>query len=118
MAALALREIAAAPRTALTRPASLNIDVDVEEACGVLATRLGCVRNDSVPHNSGWFVPGRPVAYASAVDAIEGLLESLKGGGTIYQPPQAATRSQHVAAVLASGEAGPSHEEVAQQALF
>ncbi|CAJ4329842.1 Uncharacterised protein [Burkholderia pseudomallei] len=113
--ALAPREVVAAQRLALTRPASLNVVADVEEACGILAKRLGCVRNDSVPHNSGWFVPGRPIAYASALDAIEGLVDSLKSGGTVYQPPQAELQSQNVATVL---ETGSSREDAVQQALF
>ncbi|RQR09926.1 hypothetical protein [Burkholderia stagnalis] len=111
------RGVLAIQRPALAQPASLNMIADVEEACGILARRLGCVHNDSVPHNSGWFVPGRPVAYASAVDAIEGLVESLKSGGTVYQPPQAAL-PQHVAAVFANSETGSSREDAFQQALF
>ncbi|HDR9131983.1 TPA: hypothetical protein QDA91_003108 [Burkholderia vietnamiensis] len=117
-AALAPREAVAAQRSALTRPASLSIVADVEEACGILAKRLGCVRNDSVPHNSGWFVPGRPIAYASAVDAIEGLVESLKSGGTLYQPPQAGPQSQDVAVGLANGETDSPREKAVQHALF
>ncbi|MFX1716170.1 hypothetical protein [Paraburkholderia sp. A1RO-5L] len=57
-----------------------------EEAPGVLRTEPGCVRNDVVAHNAGWFVPGQPIAFASALDAVKALALNLKAGGTLYVP--------------------------------
>lgn len=72
-------------RPVLTAPPSARLLESTEEALGALAAELGCVRNDLIPHNAGWFVPGTPTAYASAYDAVKGLVESLKNGGTVYK---------------------------------
>jgi hypothetical protein len=77
---------AAAPsRPVLTAPPSARLLESTEEALGVLAGELGCVHNEDIPHNAGWFVPGKARAYASALDAIKGLVASLKAGGTVYE---------------------------------
>jgi hypothetical protein len=92
--------VAAAPaapkRPVLTAPPTAKLLESTEEALGVLARDLGCVWNDAIPHNAGWFVPGKPTAYASAYDAIRGLHASLEGGGTVYRPaaPQPVERPQ------------------------
>jgi len=72
-------------RPVLTAPPSAKVLESTEAALCDLARELGCVRNDDIPHNAGWFVPGKPTAYASAYDAIRGLVASLKGGGTVYE---------------------------------
>lgn len=105
---LDLPEAAAVPpppvaKAALVTPASHEPLTDAEKAVSVLAERLGCVRNDEIPHNAGWFVPGNQVAYASPVDAIEALVKHLKQGGAVYQPvtdkapstPQSTRSQQH-----------------------
>lgn len=71
-------------RPVLTAPPTQRLIENAEDALGELARELGCIRNDSIPHNAGWFVPGKPTAYASAFDAIQGLVSSLKNGGTVY----------------------------------
>jgi hypothetical protein len=71
-------------RPVLTAPPSARLLENTEEAFRALAADLGCVFNDMVPHNAGWFVPGKPTAYASAYDAIRGLVGSLKAGGTVW----------------------------------
>lgn len=72
-------------RPVLTAPPSARLLESTEEALGVLARELGCVQNEAIPHNAGWFVPGKPTAYASALDAIKGLVANLKAGGTVYE---------------------------------
>jgi hypothetical protein len=52
------------------------------------------VHNEDIPHNAGWFVPGKAKAYASAFDAIKGLVDSLKAGGTVYVSTQTPKRSE------------------------
>ena len=74
-------------RPVLSAAPSMPLVETVEEALGLLAADLGCVRNDTVPHNAGWFVPGQPTAFASALDAIKALFVNLKAGGTLYVPP-------------------------------
>jgi hypothetical protein len=74
-------------RPVLVAAPSTPLVDSVEEALGTLAAELGCVRNDTVPHNAGWFVPGRPTAFASALDAIKALFVNLKAGGTLYVAP-------------------------------
>jgi len=75
-------------RPVLTAPPSARLLESTEEALGALARELGCAWNDVIPHNAGWFVPGKPTAYASALDAIKGLFASLSNGGTVYTPKQ------------------------------
>lgn len=70
---------AAPSRPILTAPPTARLVESVEEALGSLAKSLGCHWNDMIPHNAGWFVPGKPMAYASAFDAIQGLVERLRG---------------------------------------
>ncbi|HKU00294.1 MAG TPA: hypothetical protein VJS30_27740 [Paraburkholderia sp.] len=48
---------------------SMSMVDTAEEVPDVLRTEPGCVHNDVVAHNAGWFVPGRPSAFASARDA-------------------------------------------------
>lgn len=57
----------------------------VEQAIGELAKELGCHHNALIPHNTGWFVPGKANAYASAFDAITALFANLSDGGTVYK---------------------------------
>lgn len=73
-------------RPTLTAPPSAKLLETTETALGELARELGCVFNEDVPHNAGWFVPGKPKAHASAYDAIRGLFASLEAGGTVYRP--------------------------------
>lgn len=84
MPALAPIQVAAAAPTApkrpiLTAPPTAKLVESAEEAVAQLAKALGCHWNDMIPHNAGWFVPGKPTAYASAYDAIAGLVERLRG---------------------------------------
>ncbi|MBN3744823.1 hypothetical protein G3N96_05150 [Burkholderia sp. Se-20373] len=78
--------IAAVSKCALSVEPSHAMPIDIADALGILARRLGCCFNDSIPHNAGWFVPGKPIAYVSAIDAIEALFKNLSNGGTIYEP--------------------------------
>lgn len=66
-------------RPTLTAPPTARLVESAEEAVAELAKKLGCHWNDMIPHNAGWFVPGKPTAYASAFDAIQGLVERLRG---------------------------------------
>ncbi|WP_028217676.1 hypothetical protein [Paraburkholderia oxyphila] len=105
----------AVQRPLLSAPPSLPMVNTVEEALGVLAAELGCVRNDTVPHNAGWFVPGRPTAFTSALDAIKALVVSLKAGGTVYAAAaRPVTDARGPAREATAGEA--AHHE--QAALF
>ena len=70
----------------LMRPASHGPMTDTDQAMKLLAERLGCGYNDTISHNTGWFVPGNQVAYSSALDAIEALVESLKQTANSYRP--------------------------------
>jgi len=84
MPALAPIQVAAAmspamKRAILTAPPSAKLVESAEEALAQLAKSLGCHWNDMIPHNAGWFVPGKATAYASAYDAIAGLVERLRG---------------------------------------
>jgi hypothetical protein len=105
-------------RAALTRQASHEPLSEADEAMEVLARRLGCVFNDTIEHNAGWFVPGNPVSYASPLDAIEALVAHLKDGGTTYHPrsePDASAVAVTVDRVaMQPGRAAPD----TQQALF
>lgn len=89
-------------RPVLTAPPSARLLESAEAALGELARELGCVRNDEIAHNAGWFVPGKPAAYASAYDAIRGLVASLEAGGTVYRPPSEASSAPPVPAVECS----------------
>jgi hypothetical protein len=71
-------------RPILTAPPTSNLVSGAEEAMCALAISLGCVWNEIIPHNTGWFVPGKPTAYASAFDALHALYEHLEGGGKVY----------------------------------
>jgi hypothetical protein len=69
---------AAPARPILTAPPTAKLVESAEEAVAQLAKKLGIHWNDMIPHNAGWFVPGKPTAYASAFDAIQGLVERLR----------------------------------------
>jgi hypothetical protein len=107
-----------AARAMLTVAVTRAAAETVEASLGTLATELGCCFSDAIAHNSGWFVPGKPIAYASPLDAIYSLVESLKSGGTVYKPAgerpvsQATTRPEKDTAPAAA-VAAP-----AQQGLF
>lgn len=118
---------AAPSRPMLTAPPSARLLESTEAALGELARELGCVRNDEIAHNAGWFVPGNAKAYASAYDAIRGLVASLKSGGTVYEGKPAIIAidgALHVSETLVKQaetaalkrEAGP--QTVEQGALF
>jgi hypothetical protein len=108
----------AAARPVLTAHPSVRLLESTEAALGVLAHELGCVYDVSIPHNAGWFVPGKPTACSSAYDAIRGLVESLKAGGTVYEGK---SDSQQID-ISASGPVAPKHNAPAptieQGALF
>ncbi|MFM0165746.1 hypothetical protein PQR39_35620 [Paraburkholderia sediminicola] len=70
---------AAPSRPILTAPPTARLVESAEEALGSLAKALGCHWNDMIPHNTGWFVPGKPTAYSSAYDAIMELVRRLRG---------------------------------------
>lgn len=78
-------------RSVLTAPPSAKLLESTEAALGELARELGCVWNEEIPHNAGWFVPGNAKAHASAYDAIRGLFARLEAGGSVYRAPAAAT---------------------------
>ncbi|KVD92941.1 hypothetical protein WS63_07860 [Burkholderia stagnalis] len=101
------------PKRALSVEPSHSMPNDIADAFGILAKRLGCCYNDSIPHNAGWFVPGKPIAYVSALDAIEALFESLRSGGTIYEPTKRAEPARVSLAPVMSPEC-----DLPQQALF
>jgi hypothetical protein len=100
----------------LTAPPSARLLESTEEALGALAADLGCVRNDDIAHNAGWFVPGHAKAYASAFDAIQGLVASLKAGGTVYVPPAVVTGNVIVSGELVASEAALCGEMTGQRA--
>jgi hypothetical protein len=101
------------PKRALSVEPSHPVPNDIADALGILAKRLGCCYNDEIPHNAGWFVPGKPIAYVSALDAIEALFESLSSGGTIYEP----TKRAEPARVGRASAMSPDCD-LTQQALF
>ena len=105
-------------RPILTAPPSARLLERVETALAVLAQELGCVYDVSIPHNAGWFVPGKPTACASAYDAIRGLVRSLEAGGTVYRPEAANEEPPaHPAPVVAPNQSVAAIE-IAQGALF
>jgi hypothetical protein len=108
----------AVARPVLTRPRSHEAFDHVEQAYGELATRLGCVYNDTIAHNAGWFVPGKPTAYASPLDAIEGLVGSLRSGGTVYEPRQKPMGSPNFAANGSMSTGVHPVNDGSQQGLF
>ena len=106
-------------RPILTAPPTARLVESAEEAVGQLAKSLGCHWNDMIPHNAGWFVPGKATAYASAFDAIAGLVERLRG------KPDAAAMLDAMASAMtrdqpASPKAAKSEKPVdtRQEALF
>jgi hypothetical protein len=114
---------AAPSRPILTAPPTQRLLESAEEALGVLARELGCAYNDLIPHNAGWFVPGKPTAHASALDAIKGLFARLKDGGTAYYPTPAAVATAFMDAVESKppkkAKSAPAPEaESAQAGLF
>lgn len=86
--AVQIMEVAKPSRPVLTAPPSAKLLESAEAALGELARSLGCVWNEDIPHNAGWFVGGKPTAYASAYDAIQALHAHLAGGGTVYRAPE------------------------------
>ncbi|MGN6085849.1 hypothetical protein [Trinickia sp.] len=113
---------AAAPQTparpALTAPPSARLLESTEAALGVLAHELGCVYDVSIPHNAGWFVPGKPMACASAYDAIRGLVASLQAGGTVYRPSAANEDTTTPTVPAAALKQSDANDKIAQGALF
>ncbi len=97
----------AAPRPVLTAPPTAQLVESAEEALGMVARELGCVFNDTVPHNAGWFVPGKHTAYASALDAIMERAARLKASSTLYQPPVVVEGNLVVSGELVASEALP-----------
>lgn len=78
------------PRTELTRAATHASDTAMIDAVAKLAIEAGCVYNDSIAHNAGWFVPGNPRAYASPLDALGVVLRTLQAGVSVYRATAAA----------------------------
>lgn len=120
---VALSAPAAPSRPVLTAPPTAALLESTEEALGALARELGCHWNADIAHNAGWFVPGKPKAYASAYDAIQGLVESLKVGGTVYTPPPAepiapATHMHPMVEPPASKQRRAAPVETNQESLF
>lgn len=105
-------------RPVLTAPPSTRLLESTEEALGVLAHELGCVYDVSIPHNAGWFVPGKPTACASAYDAIRGLVSSLEAGGTIYRPAATKEESPAQPVPVVAPKQTATAIEIAQGALF
>ncbi|MDR6381771.1 hypothetical protein [Paraburkholderia caribensis] len=103
-----------AARPTLTAPPSAKLLETTEAALGELARELGCVFNEDIPHNAGWFVPGKARAHASAYDAIRGLFASLEAGGTVYRAPVPSTEVQ----VAAPKPKAEPQMEAPQGALF
>jgi hypothetical protein len=100
-------------RPVLSAAPSMPLVETVEEALGLLAAELGCVRNDTVPHNAGWFVPGRSTAFASALDAIKALFANLKAGGTLYVPPPPRREPMRAVPDEIAGNQAVDHEQAA-----
>ena len=67
-----------AKRPTLSSAPAHGMHEDVAEALCALAADLGCHYNDLIPHNAGWFVPGKPTAFVSPYDAIKGLVAHLQ----------------------------------------
>jgi hypothetical protein len=104
---------APAGRPVLSAAPSMPLAETVEEALGLLAAELGCVRDDTVPHNAGWFVPGQPTAFASALDAIKALFINLKAGGTLYVPPPPRREQMRPVPDGIAGNQAVDHEQAA-----
>jgi hypothetical protein len=80
VAAPQVTAVKAAPsRPILTAPPTARLVESAEEALASLAKAIGCHWNDMIPHNTGWFVPGKAIAYSSAYDAIQELVRRLRG---------------------------------------
>jgi hypothetical protein len=105
-------------RAVLTAPPSARLLETTEAAIGELARELGCVRNEDVPHNAGWFVPGKPTAYASAYDAIRGLVASLKAGGTVYEGKPGSQEIEISASESVASKRNAPSPTIEQGALF
>lgn len=106
-----------AARAMLTVAVTRAAAETVEASLGTLATELGCCFSDAIAHNSGWFVPGKPIAYASPLDAIYSLVESLKSGGAVYKPAGERPVSQTTIAAKNTASAA-AIAAPAQQGLF
>jgi hypothetical protein len=100
-----------------------------ERALRVLANRLGIPFNSIIPHNSGFFVPGIPNAYASAGEAIEALFERIYTApdATVYRPGKPGRAAGTMPPVVITGTvdcigeivaAPPAPEVTSAQALF
>jgi hypothetical protein len=105
-------------RPILTAPPSARLLESTEAALSVLAHELGCVYDVSIPHNAGWFVPGKPTACASAYDAIRGLVASLQAGGTVYRPVAGNEDTTTPTVPAAALKRSIAADEIAQGALF
>lgn len=112
-------QVAPVPRrSVLTAPPTAKLLESTEEALGELALALGCVRNEEISHNAGWFVPGKSTAYASAYDAIRGLVASLEAGGTIYRSQPGAPAAASAAPVPEAKCRTVEESSLSQGALF
>lgn len=113
--------IAAAPsaptRPVLTAPPSARLLESTEAALGELARELGCAFNEDIPHNAGWFVPGKPKAYASAYDAIRALFASLEAGGSVYRAQPAAAIAEPVLELVPVEAPAPKRKPEPQPAV-
>jgi hypothetical protein len=89
---------------------------EVERHMRVLANRLGIPFNSTVPHNTGFFVPGVRNAYPTAWEAIEALFELVytSPDATVYRPGKAARAS---GVIVISGNVTVSGDIVAAPPL-
>lgn len=85
-AAAALPRVVERTKAALITPAShAGSDLTRDEVLVALARDIGCVYNDAIAHNTGWFVPGVPTAFESPTDAIGALVGILRKEARVHQ---------------------------------
>lgn len=105
-----------------TAPTRAMLD-SVEGALAELARECGCIFNEDIAHNAGWFVPGKPTAFASPYDAIRAIVDRSPAAGPVGRAAAAPRKARATAvkadAMLADA-ATPActAEEQAQGGLF
>lgn len=117
-----LRPAASVRPSLSTAPTRAMLD-SVEAALAELARESGCIYNEDIAHNAGWFVPGKPTAFKSPYDAIRALIDHSNAGAPVSRPAAAPRKARATAANAvampadAETPACPA-EEQAQGGLF
>lgn len=117
-----LRPAAAVRPSLATEPTHAMLD-SVEAALAELARESGCIFNEDIAHNAGWFVPGKPTAFKSPYDAIRALIDRSNVGGAVGRPaaaPRKARATPAKAGAIPADAATPAYtaEERTQGGLF